>query len=181
MSWVGTSIWHIIRIRLFQNNPSAVENGYRCWCIISCVCLRRLSIYPSQKICVSITETPHKYHSGPCPVHFASWPHYNDVILRAMAHQITSLTIVYSTVYSGTDRRKHQSSASLAFVRGSHRWPVNSPHKGPVTRKMFPFDDVIIFKAQSLAKYFGDFIYALLPLHSYVQCLCSNYKHHKNI
>ena len=38
----------------------------------------------------------------------------------------------------------HQSSASLAFVRGIHRWPVNSPHKLPVTRKMFPFDDVIM-------------------------------------
>ena len=72
-----------------------------------------------------------------------SW-HYNDVVMSAMASQITSLTIVYSTVYSGTDERKHQSSASLAFVRGIHRWPVNSPHKGPVTRKMFPFDDVIM-------------------------------------
>ena len=58
---------------------------------------------------------------------------YNDVILSAMAYQITSLTIVYSTVYSGADQRKHQSSASLAFVR----WPVNSPHKWPITRKMF--------------------------------------------
>ena len=56
----------------------------------------------------------------------------------------TSLTIVYWTVYSGTDQRKHQSSASLAFVRGIHRWPVNSPHKGPVTRKLFPFDEVIM-------------------------------------
>ena len=71
-------------------------------------------------------------------------PHYNDVIMSAMASQITNLTIVYSAVYSGTDQRKHQSSASLAFVRGIHRWPVNSPHKGPVTRKMFPFDDVIM-------------------------------------
>ena len=62
-----------------------------------------------------------------------------------MASQITSLTIVYSTVYSGADQRKHQRSASLALVRGFHRWPGNSPHKGPVTRKMFPFDDVIIF------------------------------------
>ena len=43
----------------------------------------------------------------------------------------------------GFAQRKHQSSASLAFVRGIHRWPVDSPHKGPVTRKMFPFDDVI--------------------------------------
>ena len=70
--------------------------------------------------------------------------HYNDVIISVMVTQITSLTIVYSTVYSGADQRKYQSSASLAFVRGIHRWAVNSPHKGPVTRKMFPFDDVIM-------------------------------------
>ena len=72
--------------------------------------------------------------------------HYGDVIMRAMASQITSLTIVYSAVYSCVDQRKHQSSASLAFVRGIHRWPVNSPRKRPVTRKMFPFDDVIMLK-----------------------------------
>ena len=41
-------------------------------------------------------------------------------------------------------RRKYQSAASLAFVRRIHRGPVNSPHKWPVTRKMFPFDDVIM-------------------------------------
>ena len=70
--------------------------------------------------------------------------HYSDVIMDTMASQITSLTIVYSTVYSSTDQRKHQSYASLAFVRGMHRWPVNSLHKGPVTRKMLPFDDAII-------------------------------------
>ena len=70
--------------------------------------------------------------------------HYNDIIMRVMASQITSLTIVYWTIYSGTDQRKHQSSALLAFVRGIHRWPVNSPYKGPVTRKLFPFDDVIM-------------------------------------
>ena len=70
--------------------------------------------------------------------------HYDDVIMSSMASQITSLTIIYSTVYSGPDQRKHQSSASLAFVRGIHRVPVNSPHKWPVTRKMFPFDDVIM-------------------------------------
>ena len=64
--------------------------------------------------------------------------------MGAMASQISSLTIVYWTVYSGADQRKHQSSASLAFVRWIHRWPVNSPHKEPVTRKMFPFDDVVM-------------------------------------
>ena len=62
--------------------------------------------------------------------------HYNDVIMGAMVSQITSLTIVYSTVYSKCRSKKEQSSASPAFVRGIHRWPVNSPHKGPVTRKM---------------------------------------------
>ena len=70
---------------------------------------------------------------------------YCDVIMGAIASQITSLTIVYSTVYSDADQRKHQSSASLAFVRGIHRGPVNSPHKWPVTWKMFLFDDVIMF------------------------------------
>ena len=63
--------------------------------------------------------------------------HYSDVIMGTIASQITSLMIVYSTVYSDTDQRKHQSSASLAFVRGIHRGPVNSPHKCPVTRKCF--------------------------------------------
>ena len=67
--------------------------------------------------------------------------------MGAMASQITSLTIVYSTVYSGADQRKHQSSAPLALVWGIHRWPVNSPRKWPVTPKMFPFDDVIMFVA----------------------------------
>ena len=61
--------------------------------------------------------------------------HHNDVIMSTMAYQITSLTMVYSTVYSGVDQREHQSSASLSFGWGIHRWPVNSPHKGPVTRK----------------------------------------------
>ena len=70
--------------------------------------------------------------------------HYSDVIMGAMASQITSLTIAYSTVYSGADQRKHQSSASSAFVQGIHWSPVNSPHKWPVTRKMFPLDDVIM-------------------------------------
>ena len=63
-----------------------------------------------------------------------------------VAFQITSLTIVYSTVYSDADQRKHQSSASLAFVWGIHRGPVNSPHKWPATRNMFPFDVVIMYE-----------------------------------
>ena len=77
--------------------------------------------------------------------HFVSTSiHYDDVIMTMLASQINSLTVVYSIVYSGVNQRKHQSSASLAFVREIHRGPVNFPHKWPVTRKMFPFDDVIM-------------------------------------
>ena len=47
--------------------------------------------------------------------------HSDNVIMGAIASQITSLTIVYSTVYSGADQRKYQISASPAFVRGLHR------------------------------------------------------------
>ena len=64
--------------------------------------------------------------------------------MSAIASWITSLTTIYLIVYSRADQRKHQSSASLAFVRRIHRRPVNSPHKGLVTRMMLPFDDVII-------------------------------------
>ena len=71
-----------------------------------------------------------------CLVSFL-WTHYNDVKMGAMASQITSLAIIYSTVHSDADQRKHRSSAPLAFVRGIHRWPANSPHKCPVTRKCF--------------------------------------------
>ena len=59
------------------------------------------------------------------------------VMMSAMTSQITGVLIVCSVVYSGADQRKHQSSASLAFVRGVHRWPVDSPHKWPVTLKCF--------------------------------------------
>ena len=70
--------------------------------------------------------------------------HYNDVIMSTMVSQITGVSIVCSTVGLGADQRKHISSASLVFVWGIHRSPVNSPHKRPITRKMFPFDDVIM-------------------------------------
>ena len=76
--------------------------------------------------------------------------------MGAMASEIISLTIVYSTVYSGTDHRKHQSSSSLACVRGIPRWQVNSLHKGPVTRKMFIFDDVIISTSARLTRAFHE-------------------------
>ena len=78
--------------------------------------------------------------------------YYNDVIMSEMGSQITSISTVCSTIYSGADQRKHQSSASLAFVGGIHRWPVNSSHKRPVTRKMLSFDDVIMRWVQDRSK-----------------------------
>ena len=80
---------------------------------------------------------------GPCACCYFTL-HYDDVIMNSIASHITSLTTVYSNVHSGANQRKHQSSASLAFVWEIHRWPVNFPRKWPVRRKMFPFDDVIM-------------------------------------
>ena len=78
------------------------------------------------------------------PEHAIHHYYYNNDKMNKMASQNTGVSIVCSTICSGTDQRKHQSSsASLAFVRGSHRWPVNCQHNGPVTRKMFPFDPVM--------------------------------------
>ena len=59
-----------------------------------------------------------------------------NVITSAMVTQITGISIVCSTVCSGVGQRKVQSSASLIFVRGIHWWPVDSPHKEPVTWKL---------------------------------------------
>ena len=99
----------------------------------------------------------------PWPLRTQTFSHYNDVIMSPMASEITSLTIVYSTVYSGTDQRKHQSSASLAFAWGIHRWPVNSPHKGPVTRKMFSFFDVIMIFISSIMHNESVALFLFLP------------------
>ena len=72
-----------------------------------------------------------------------SWSiHYSNAIMDTMASQINSLAIVHPTVYSGADLVKHQSSVLLTLCAG-HRSPVNSPHKGPVRRNVFPFDDVM--------------------------------------
>ena len=85
-----------------------------------------------------------------------------DVIMTMMASQITSLTVVYWNVYSDADQRKHQSSASLAFRVGNSPGPVNSPHKEPVTRKTFPFDDVIMYVCNMYV-----FIYINFNINSY--------------
>ena len=99
-----------------------------------------MPIHSTMYRCVHFFYSFHTRHN----LNYTGLPHYDDVIMGTIASQITSLTIVYSTAYLGADQSKHQSSASLAFVWGIHRGPMNSPHKWPVTRKMFPFDDVIM-------------------------------------
>ena len=69
--------------------------------------------------------------------------YYCDVIMGTITSQITS-SWLFTQSFFQAEIKKHQSPASLAFVQGIHRWPVNSPHKGPITRKMLPFDDVIM-------------------------------------
>ena len=86
-----------------------------------------------------------------------------------MASQITSLTSVYSIVYSGADQRKYQSSASTAFVRGINRSPMNSPHKRPVTRKMFPFYDAIMWRSWILiAHSINRYWHLIIGMHRYL-------------
>ena len=72
---------------------------------------------------------------------------YSDVIMDTMASQFTSLTNSLLNHLFSADQSKHQRSVSLGFVRGIHRWPVDSPHKLRVTRKLFPFDEVIVWNA----------------------------------
>ena len=99
--------------------------------------------------------------------------HYDDVIMTMLAFQITSLTVVYSIVYSGVNQRKHQSSASLAFVREIHRGPVNFPHKWPVTRKMFPFDDVIMISIYCYKQKQAWIANRNRSLHSIIYAICA--------
>ena len=111
----------------------------------------------------SICQSPHNYHGYltgiakdwlSIRVHVATLMNMenksitiknSDITESKTMHIVTVDMFLWITVFSH-DQRKHQSSASLAFVRGIQRWPVNSPHKGPVTRKMFPFDDVIVWE-----------------------------------
>ena len=140
IKWGCNSIWRKFDI------PEHLGNG--CYCIL-CLCYFLAKSYgwiPNETIDWSYTSMCLDVSAG----QFAKWchednnlllnitkflPHYTDVIMGAIASQFTSLAIVYSTIYSDADQRKHQSSQSLAFVWGIHRGPVNSPYKWPVTRK----------------------------------------------
>ena len=142
---------HIISQKIIQRNNDGIITGKSSTDVVSMRCCNNKSTIIHIMVLRRTRDKPlpEPMWTKLCDGYIASpgqreLSHYNDVIISAMAPQITSHTIVYSTVYSGADQRKHQSSASLAFVQGIHRWPVNSPHKRPVRRKMFPFHDVIM-------------------------------------
>ena len=127
---------------------------YQIYGIIWYVVLRYISIYGfasfilwchflRRSLITWMDQRPHFFHQS------NDYHHYNHVIMNTMASQITSLTIVYSTVYLCKDQRKYQSFASLAFVWG----PVNSSHKRPVTREMSPVDDVIMIMVNNTNLY----------------------------
>ena len=111
------------------------QKSNRIVCNISCLRLNHTIIYMYRALpfnhCTLVTEpvkTNHKRDNIPPK-------HYCDVIMGPMVPPITSPTIAHSTVHSDAHQRKHQSSASLAFVRGIHRWLVKLPNNWPVTRK----------------------------------------------
>ena len=91
---------------------------------------------------------PSYLHNGISNTSKMAYLHYNDVIMSAMGYQITDVSTVCTTGCSGADQRKHQSSGLLAFAKGIHRWPLNSPQIGPLTRKIFSFHDVIMILYQ---------------------------------
>ena len=126
--------WHLQNNLYYSQHDRVTSGKSRKW--------HWVASHPFQWVVIVI---PKKFTQGFSQfMYMISALHYNDVIMSAMASQITSLTSVYSTIYSGADNIKHESSAPLAFVRGIYRGPMNSPHKWPVTRKMFSFDDVIM-------------------------------------
>ena len=109
----NVSIWwrhHVFGERKLIKNADN-QRSIAKTCVILCVALRLLM-------------AQHRWGLG----HMQYW-YYSDVIMSAMASQITGVLIVYSHVSPSADQRNHQSSASLPFVRGIRRWLVNSPHK----------------------------------------------------
>ena len=120
LSW--HPVFHDIRKKYFMSSHfpwySQISFHYISFC--------RWKQHPSSSVWVKITS------------------HYNDIIMGTVLSQISSLTIVYSTFDSDPDERKHQSSTSLTFVLGIHGGLMNSPHKWPLTWKMFRFDDIIM-------------------------------------
>ena len=115
-----------------------------------------------------------------CASIYAHYCHYGCVIMSAMASQITGISIVYTTVCLFRRRSKETPKLPVTgLCGGMHRWPVNSSHQRPVTRKIFPFDDVIIvpygidcwLDSWYLDKFHGGWIYQKVKIVVTKQCL----------
>ena len=119
----------------------------QCWLLLSEFLWHSCDSYFTASAAGTILFNEFKYLSGVSELTIQSscQSHYNDVIMSAVTSQITSIFIVCSAVPSGADQRNFQSSVSLVIVQGIDRWLVNSPRKRPVTWKMCPFDEVIIW------------------------------------
>ena len=100
--------------KLFSHIPSCLQIGFCHWFQWLDLFLSRRRTNPGRHH----LQYPHTIYT------LLFFYHYNYVIMSAMASQITSLTIVYSTFFQGANRRKHQGSASLAFERGIYGWPL---------------------------------------------------------
>ena len=137
---ITVEVWECIHYLILYFEMNVITYPYRDW-INPCYCKQNPSPTPDCNIALPLSRLIAMHEA-----YVVCLKLYDDVIMGTIASQITSLTSVYSTVYSGADQSKHQSTASLAFVWGIHRGPVNSPHKWPVMRKMFPFDDVIMMR-----------------------------------
>ena len=128
---VGThqTVWHLISTGTPVSVTHTVQGIWRTF-------LRRLIM----SMVWTSTGTPRVLMAlGPLRLDVST--HHSDVIMNSMASHITGVSIICSTVCSAA-QRIHRSIGSLAFVRGIHRWPVDSSRKGPVTQKIFPIDDV---------------------------------------
>ena len=145
--WVN--IWYIMLSKGTPRNDSSRQNRFNIFCNATVICCDIFVIWLSLIHCYFHSQKYGRVSLFCITIEF-SWvnfslhKHYNDVIMRTMTSQITCVQIVYSPVCSGADQRKQQSSAPLAFVRGIHRWPMNSPRKRPFTREILPFEDVIM-------------------------------------
>ena len=127
--------------KLRAGKITAGSRNVRLW---RCVIFAKRNFYVPRFVCGKHHDAYHSIVKFSIPWYLLVHNHYCDVIMGAITSQITSVTTIYSTVHSDADQRKNQSSASLAFVRGIHRRPVNSPHKCPVMRWMIPFDNGIM-------------------------------------
>ena len=130
----------VLRSTMLDDQIIEYQRVLNKWNVLYLIWHATLMPFPTKKERPHVVTSCHGYAicvTGPQRRVQKGNAHYNGVIISAMASQITGVSIVYSTVCSGTDQRKNHCSASLAFVRGIHRSPVNSKHKGPVTRKCF--------------------------------------------